>query len=280
MRKAPLFAAITVLACLPAAAMAGYSSNPSRANTRSGSASQTYSNPLVQVNNRLTLGATGTYQYFTTHMAGGHPGRDIGWMPGVHAGASLMSSSYGIKHLFAQVSGDYIAGDTHNSSAGGTTTNHLGRYQIKLGKGMMLNRKLMVTPYATFGERFWDRKLQTSGVSNHQYYQNMFAGGGFKVDYMLTRRLTLTGDAMGASTIDPKMHTASAPKHHYQLDSRAMARAKLGADYKIHGPWHAYADVSYTYLAYGGHSAEHSTAYEPSSYTHDVTIGTGLRYDF
>lgn len=190
-----------------------------------------------------------------------------------------MFNAYGIKHLFAQVSGDYIAGDTHNS-ASGTTTNHIGRYQIKLGKGLELNDKLMVTPYATFGERFWNRKFHTAQTGSHRYFQDMSAGGGFKVDYMLTRRLVLTGDAMGASTIDPKMHTASMPKEHFKLGDRVMAQAKFGADYRIEGPWHAYTNVRYTYFAYGGSSAEHSSQLVHSSYTHDVAVGAGVRYDF
>lgn len=281
MQKAIILAATATLACTPAIAMASYSDNTQSTPAGNPSGQRLHANPLVSFNNRFTLGATGTYQYFKTHQAGGHPGNDIGFLPGVHAGASTMFNvSHSLRHLYVQAKGGYSAGDTHNAHPAGTTTDHLGHYQLEFGKGLQLSRRTMLIPYATFGQRFWNREIHTSATYSHQYFQNMFAGGGFKLDYQLTPRLVLDGNVMGASTIQPKMHTASAPKAHYKLGDRAMAKADIGADYRVKGPWHAYANVGYTYLPYGGSSAEHSANYEPSSYTHDVSVGAGVRYDF
>ena len=247
-----------------------------------------HENSLVKLHNNISVAGGTTYQHYKEYQNGNTLDKETGWIPNFDASASYMSPA---RHYLLSASVRYSWGNTNYNAPNTSSTNthnNIVSVKGKIGKGFQLSRRLMVTPFLTYGHRYWHRGLTgTASLKGYKENYNMnYAGAGFMVDYQATRRLILSAQAMGGSTFSNTLNT-SIMSSTYNLGDKAIAKAALKADYHVRGPWHVFGKVHYTYFKFG-HSGTHTftsngTQYnsnEPNSTTNNVSLDFGVRYTF
>lgn len=254
-------------------------------------------NPLISLHRQASAGFSATYQHYAEHNASQTLDEEHGWMPTYHSGISWMfEQSFMPGHLYFEVNSSYgwgmttYSGSTQSGTPVTTTThNQIVNISGKMGDGFLVNSKLMVLPYLAYGHRYWDRGLG-GPTPYHEYYDSNYIGAGVATDYRLTRKLTLTGDVMAASTFanSMDMHIPTTQTVHFALGDKALVRLSLKADYSVSRHWGVYGGVRYTRFQFG-HSGSQPVYHngsqvgmmsEPDSTTNDVSLISGVRYKF
>lgn len=254
-------------------------------------------NPLISLHRQSSAGFSATYQHYSENTDGNTLDLEHGWMPTYHTGISWMfNQKFMPGHLYFEANTRYTWGMTtyHGSTQSGTPTTATTHNQIlnisgKIGDGFLINSKLMVMPYMSYGHRYWDRSLG-GPTPYHEYYHTNYIGAGVSGDYRVMPKLTLTGDVSVASTFanSMEMHVPSLSTAHFSLGNKALITAAVKADYSVSRHWGVYGGVRYTRFQYG-HSGTQpiyqngnlvGKASEPDSTTNDVSLISGVRYKF
>ena len=248
--------------------------------------------PLIQFHRQLSIGGGATFQKYREKHNGNTLDKESGWMPNIQVSGSWMFDN----HLFLELGDQYSFGKTDYQSATGQTghtNNDIENIHLRIGEGFSLSKKVMVTPYMTYGHRYWNRHLGGPAPYAEDYNTN-YIGVGVMADYRATQRLTLSGDVMGGSTFANGMTShlgeaqAGLSSPHFDLGSKPIVKVSLKSDYRVRGPWHLYGKVTYTHFSYG-HSGQKTVyqngaavgnGYEPNSTTNDVGMDAGVRYTF
>lgn len=263
------------------------------------------SSRIARQSSHFTLGVVERFHEYKSNGRGPARYTEHGWLPGLHAGLTLMLNIGALHHIYLQGSGgiahglDAFSGYTRSGATvhknDSAAMNQTWRYQVKTGEGFQLGRHWMVIPYATFGQRYVIRKVhalniyETGGpISPRDYYMMKYIGAGLRVVYTASPNLTVDADVMGAGMLDPHMHTYTNGAHpmpwaHFGIGYRAMGRVTLGADYRLRGPWHVYANLGYTHIEYVRTNWRHygsGRVQLPSAHLEDLQVGVGLRYNF
>lgn len=259
---------------------------------------------LLELHREVSFGGGATYQnYREKQDGGGTLDKEEGWMPNVQGSASWLFNN----GIFVNANVNYAWGDTdytggvtdlntgQHSPYKGHTRNDIVDVQGKIGYAMSPGSNWLITPYLTYGHRYWDRDL---GNPQEKYNTN-YIGGGLIVDYKIMPRLVASLDAMGATTfandLDVKSRNSRLSNTSHSLGDEPMAKVKLGLDYALEDNWHLYGAVNYTYFSYGRSDNTDATyhgsylgipytaqvpVYEPKSHTHNVDLDLGVRFTF
>lgn len=245
---------------------------------------------LVQLHRQLSFVAGGTHQNYRETQHGNGLDKGTGWIPNIQVFGSWMFKN----HLFMEVGNRYSFGKTdyngamHRATpATGHTNNDIGTANLKVGEGLLLSRRLMVTPYLTYGHRYWNRHLGGATPYAEDYNTN-YIGAGVMADYRFTPRLTVAGDVMGGSTFENHMadHLPARSAVHFGLGKEPVVKLSLKGDYRVHEPWHLYSVISYTHFTYGKSKTKTLAIagegtrpiHEPNSSTNDIHMDAGVRY--
>lgn len=249
--------------------------------------------PVVNVNNEIGIAADAMLQNYQEHGPTGVDDSESGWLPGLQAKFTTMFDALGISNLYAAARYTYHSGTLGYNGAflgGGPATGNSGatvnNVDVELGKGFLLSRDLLLTPFVQGGYRDWQRDLQMPGGYNENY-SNGYMGVGLRGDYALTDRLVFTGRLGAAETLGAAMTasggalaTSGIGPMNFALGDTALLQAGIGADYLLANRIHLYGGLDYTHFGFGQSGVNGAGFYEPSSTTSDFSIRIGFAFGF
>lgn len=231
-----------------------------------------YGNPMVNLHKNVSVSEGAFYQHYREHVNNQTLDKETGWMPVFNASASYISPN---RYLFLKGSIQYTEGNTNYTSL--YTTSHTGNQivsgDIEAGKGFLITNRFMVTPFVSYGHRFWQRKL-----SYTENYNLNYIGAGINADYQVSPRLIVSAQGFGGSTFDNTLNT---PATHvtYNLGNKPIVKASLKANYQIMNHWSIFSSLNYNYFRFGKSQINtRYDTYEPNSTTQEASVDFGIRY--
>lgn len=212
---------------------------------------------------------------------------ETGWMPSFDAGLTwLMPSNASIfSDTYLHLDGQATFGNTHyngglqNLQTGvvtpysGTTNDQIYQINGKIGHFFAVDEGVAVTPYIDLGFRSWQRQLTGPGGYNESY-TNGEAMGGLMLQVSPIPRLVLSASGAIGSTLGPEMNTQGTT---YNLGSSTVWRADGKLGFALTPKFELTGDVQYSGFAYD-QSQTLGGGFEPNSYTHQLTLLTGIAY--
>lgn len=233
-----------------------------------------FSSQLINFHNNVSIGEGTLYQHYQEHIKGQTFDQESGWLSTFDGSASYMSPR---NHIFIEGNIRYTKGNDSYTSRYivSHTGNNVVDGSLKLGKGFQINSQLLVTPFITYGHRYWNRKL-----SYTENYNMNFAGAGIEADYQVTPNLIVSGQGMGGSTFDNSLNTPGT-RVTYNLGNEPIVQASLSANYRLLKNWYAFSRINYNYYRFGQSkvNARYQT-FEPNSTTQEASIDFGIRYTY
>jgi hypothetical protein len=254
------------------------------------SAGATADDPVHAENNALWISAGGAYlDYREAEDTGFQLDTERGWLPVVSAGASFMSSSQTsyLNNIYLALEGRATFGDVNyhgylqnGTPYHGTTDEEIFSLDGRIGRGFALNNSFMLTPFAEFGFRYWDRNLG----SYTEDYSNFDILGGLMGQYAPTSRLVLSLSAAGGTTFAPTM-TSTNPTMNFNLGCLPMWKVGGKVGYALTQRLEALFSVDYDQFKFGKSQpvtniSKYYYYYEPNSQTGEFATQIGLAYHF
>lgn len=212
-----------------------------------------------------------------------------------------MRTVFGIPDVYANVDYGFSAGNlSYRGSAFNTQTGMVSPYQtndrayfnrveVSLGIGLPAQTPLgpvEIIPYLAGGYQNWFRNIGGS-AGYGELYQAGLVGGGVKIDLAATDAFVLSarGEALGviggslqASAL-PNLYGPGTVPVQGNFGPSAEERISIDADYRVRGPWHAFANIGLDHFNYSGSKVDNGY-YEPISSTLQVSSLLGLAYGF
>ncbi len=153
-------------------------------------------------------------------------------------------------------------------------------YDLRYGKGFILQDNVMLTPYVEIGHHEWDR-----GVNAGETYSNKYYGVGALGQYSPVRKLVFTANAFVGRTYHATIDLSPdpygiLPSGSSDLGSSNLYKIGLGADYALTPNIHLDAGVDYNQFRYGNGIFGNTIYGEPNSSTRYTTVKLGLGYAF
>jgi opacity protein-like surface antigen len=213
-----------------------------------------------------------------------------GWVSGFGVSLSVMPActhNWLLENLYFSVEYSHYKGHTDyvGSLIGGVFGSvrqqdgaTVNDYDIRLGKGFVISRDLMLTPYFGIGHHEWDRK-----VNEGEDYKNGYYGAGLLLQYSPFARAVLSLDGLIGRTFDSHIDVAGPFGFSGDLGNSTLYRVGLSGDYGITRNLHVNAGVEWTGFDYGASAnfpIPGGVAWEPDSRTRNTTVRVGVGYAF
>lgn len=226
-------------------------------------------NPIVNLNNNISVQGSATYQHYQENANGHTLGKKTGWVPTIQGSGSYMSPS---QHFFLKGQVTYTRGSTTYLGRNTTGQNTLSTISgsLEFGQGFLLSSNFMAGPFITYGHRYWNSQVT---------YNMNYIGGGVMFDYQLGPRLIISGQGLAGGTFSTSL--SAPPTRTYNKGYQPIVKATLKANYKLAAHWYGFTSLSYTYFNFGKtpiNPKKH--IYRPSSTSQNLSIGLGVRYTF
>jgi hypothetical protein len=202
-----------------------------------------------------------------------------------------MKTFAGISHIYGAINFRYDTGNityTGSTQAGQPVSQTNGLTQkdlrIELGKGFLLNDRLIVIPVFQLGYHVWNRDL----VSYYEDYSNFYVGAAVHIDYAVTSRLVARFRGGVATTASPQIYFGN-DEVTTPLGVRPVYQLGGGLDYALTDHLHLTADADFSHYSYGEgpyyyiyapESGEFTSFREPNSATNDLYVEVGVAYSF
>jgi len=245
-------------------------------------------------NNQLVFGIMSTNVDYTETGSGifgtptGTLDTEKGRVPGYSLSVSTMQDLW-LGNDYIEAEYDHASGNTEYvgglvgppptpyGSVVGTSGASLTNYSARYGAGLIVNDRLMLTPYIEFAHHEWDR-----GVNSGELYTSNYSGIGVLGQYSPASRLVLSANALFGRTFGNNIDITGAFSG--ALGNSNLYRAGAAADYAFTKNFHLNVGVDYTSFEYGI-SAVYPVgggyvAWEPDSKTNYTTLRVGLGYGF
>jgi hypothetical protein len=211
---------------------------------------------------------------------------ETGWMPSFDLGVTWLtpSSASVFSDLYFHLDGQVTLGST--SYNGGvqdgfgnvtpyqdTTDNQIYHVSGKVGRLFALGDSTAITPYVDLGFRAWNRHLP-GAYGYVENYENAEAMGGMLLQVSPISRVVLSLSGEVGSTILPTMTALGST---FNMGSSTVWQLEGKAGYAITPRFELTADAQF-----GGFGFNESPwvgdAFEPNSYTHQLSLMGGLAY--
>jgi hypothetical protein len=217
--------------------------------------------------------------------------RENGSVPGFAVTGSFMTGVAGVSHIYGSIVFRYDNGNiayTGSNQDGEPLSGTSGLTQkdlrLELGKGFLLNDRLMIIPVIQFGYHSWNRNL----ITFYEDYSNLYVGAALHLDYAVTPRLVARFRGGIATTASPQIYFSNVDAT-TPLGIRPVYQIGGGLDYAITDHAHLIADADFSHYSYGAgpsvlvpteESQSYMTYHEPTSATNDLYVEVGLAYRF
>ncbi len=247
---------------------------------------------ILNANNEVGVYANGQLFNYQENITPGPSDTESGWTPGFGLKGSYMGDLLGVHNAYAALHYQYNGGTIKYMGAvasGGTispydTVDHTNNYRLtaRVGEGLSLTSRSMITPYVEGGYQHWNRSFP--GVYGYaESYSAGLIGAGAKYQYAFSNRLVGQLNGSVLAVVGGGM-TPTSPLDGLDFGSASFggsAEENIGAsvDYRIDGPLHLFGGLSYTHYTYSGGPLAYG-AREPSSQTNMMNIYGGLAYTF
>lgn len=251
--------------------------------------------PLLDVNNSFGVSYARSHLYYIEPgniNGGNYLDYEKGDLNGIRVALSLMRH-FDVDNVYfhadwtwteakVNYTGYYLGGPPYVQARGQSraTTNE---YAFKFGKGFALGRSWMLTPYLSYGKRYWVRELGlgTKGDYVESYSAPYYAAGSL-FQFAPLNGLVLTGDASIGRTDNPwiNVNLAGVGLNHAGLGAAMIKKAGLEADWRVTGMLHAFAGADYTLFNFGASAVQPTGFYEPFSRTETYNYTAGMRLSF
>jgi hypothetical protein len=213
-----------------------------------------------------------------------------GWMPSfaVSGTALLTSKKYSfLNDLYLNLDGGVTSGNsTYDGGlqfSNGTTipynnqTTHTSIYTLsgQIGHAFFVTDNFVVIPLLDLGFRYWDRNFKGTGGYQENYRHGQILGGALLQFSPFQKWVfSLTGEV--GSTFGGGLNLPDYGLN-FDLGSTTIWKAKAKAGYFFTDKLEATATVQFDGFGYG-QSQKINGAYEPDSYTHEITTLIGVGY--
>jgi hypothetical protein len=245
---------------------------------------------IIKANNQVSLDFVETYiDYGPEHVNGG-PSLDSekGWVPGLSATGSLMRDVGRIQNVYLWGRFSWVDGNTHYWASGGPVTSNTDGatvydFDFRLGKGFILNPKVMLTPYLGIGRNSWTRLLN-GPFGYKEVYSHDYAGSGLLLQYSPAPRWVLSANGLIGGAFNSSMTASQTITNFpglfatYPLGNKVVYMAGGSVDYAVTEHWHGNAGIDYVHFAYGQSPVNAGGFLEPNSTTNYVKLSVGLGY--
>jgi hypothetical protein len=212
---------------------------------------------------------------------------ETGWMPSLNAGVGWLTpqgTSPLLSDIYLRLDGQISFGSTHYNGGlqnifgnvtpyQSTTNDTIFRLSGKVGRAFALNDQVMLTPFADFAYRSWRRELTGTGGYTELYETNE-ALGGLLVQVSPISRLVLSLTGEVGSTLSPYMTTQGFT---YNQGSEVVWEVGGKIGYALTPSFELTGAAQFGGFGFG-QSPVVGGAYEPDSYTHQLSLLTGLAY--
>jgi hypothetical protein len=244
-------------------------------------------NTILKANNEVGASVTESLFNYQENIARLPADTESGWNPGFAVNGSYMGKLFGIHDVYAETHFGYTSGNvaymgslSNGSVYNGTDNSTTYRVMGRLGKGCVLSRSSMITPYITGGVQHWNRNL-TGPYGYTENYSAGLIGAGAKYQYALTSRLVVGANANVLAVIDGQMTPSiySGRLGSAQFATSGEENVGVTTDYRVSGPLHLFGGVHYTHFNYTGGPLKGGFV-EPSSQTNQFNINAGVAYSF
>lgn len=214
---------------------------------------------------------------------------ETGWMPSLSLGWTWLmpekASWAPFDNLYLHVEGQAVFGDTHyngglqNIFTGAVTpyqsTTHDNIYHVttRVGRFFTLYDGVTITPYLDLGFRSWRRQLTGIGAYS-ELYQHGEGLGGVLLQVSPVQNLVLSFSGDAGSTFGAEMSTQGST---FNLGSQPVWQIEGKIGYAITPSFELTTSARLDGFGYAK-SGVIRGAYEPDSYTHQMTVMGGLAY--
>jgi len=255
---------------------------------------------LRDANNAVSLAAGAVLQNYQEALPSPSD-IESGWMPGLRLGISGMNPPgpgfasrlyfalhYGYQQGNLRYQGFALA--THQPLS---LTDHsqVQTVSIRIGKGIPVSQRVLLTPYFLYRFVDWQRHLQNA-LGQSEHYESNSAGIGLLAQWTPARRWVLSGRlawAEGFAGTVRGTHGILSPT--VPLHPGATLQAGLAVDYRLQGPWHLFGGLRFTHYAFDGSPrfigtiTQDGQSYpgifdEPASQTNRFGLDLGIAYQF
>ncbi len=210
------------------------------------------------------------------------------WVPGAGGSFSLMRDWY-VENLYLSArffwengKTDYVGAYWGRPFGSLVTTSGatVYDYDLRLGKGFIVQPSFMATPFVGIGYHEWVRQVNAG-----ENYSNGYAGVGVLAQWSFMSRLVLSIDGLVGRTINPQVEVATIPGaivgSTLALGSSWAGKVGVSCDYAITRSLHVNAGMEWDSYNYGRSNADPTGTYlEPFSNTSNVTVKLGVGYAF
>lgn len=212
---------------------------------------------------------------------------ESGWMPSFDAGLTWLtapSDKWWWSNIYLHTDIQATVGDTHYSGALNTipptpiqSTTHDQIYTVsgRFGRSFTLADGIMLTPTGDLGFRAWQRKLTGTGGYVEHYNNGEFMGG-LLLQASPIPKLVLSLSGEGGTTFSPYLKTSIAGTLNPGTSAIWKFQGKIG--YAITPKFEVTTSAGLQGFGFKQSPVNQFGAYEPSSYTHQLTIMGGLAY--
>ncbi|MDR3424150.1 MAG: hypothetical protein P4M13_03600 [Alphaproteobacteria bacterium] len=207
------------------------------------------------------------------------PDSEHGELPSLAAGLGYR----GYKDLYFALEGSASFGDANYNGAyyyyptvpfTGTTHEKIATVDGKIGKGFVLGRGAMLTPYLELGYRYWDRNFGDGDVEDYQNYDTL---AGLMLQISPTPRLILSAYGSAGTTFGGQM---DASPYTFKLGDSGIYKIGGKVGFDLTRKLEIFTTLDYDHFRYGQSPTAADGSYEPNSATEDTTVRVGLGYHY
>jgi hypothetical protein len=261
-------------------------------------ACQTKDYAVIQANKEIGVSFRPSYIAYDEYSNGTVQDSEHGWIPGVGAKATAVVNALKVTNLLLGLTYDFNNGASNHWSQslnGGSPLSYSAPFRSNdvlfwVGKGFLPIRKLLLMAEAESEYREWFRQLPEAGLAIRENYTFWAPGAAVGCTYNPMSYLVIKGKAGFGYTVSPVNATVGNPNGQVPnitlaLGDRPLWQTEGGADWGITRAVHAYADVTYSWFAFGRSANSYydngkKYEYEPSSVTHLTKVAVGLAWSF
>lgn len=179
---------------------------------------------------------------------------------------------------------DYVGSTVGNPVYGSLTTKSgatIADFSLDYGRGLIVNDRVMVTPYGEFGYHKWDRNVGDGLPGGYpESYSHKYLGIGALGQYSPVDKLVLSANVLIGHTFGSNFSVSGIADFSTALGDSILSKFGISVDYAFTKNIHASAGIDNTSWEYGASAVQPSGLYEPDSKTSDTTARAGIGYAF